>query len=122
MCSQHRVRSYPLLLGGSTLSGFPAKPVIFSIGPPSTAATPGPTKLNLFAYPDSADANGNLADAYSKDGQTELARKYARKVLALLDSHAAPASSWSDTPQRRSEIRKAIEDVLEKLNESSLAP
>jgi dienelactone hydrolase len=76
-------------------------------------------KLNLLAYSDSADANGNLADAYLRDGQKELARKYAQKALALLDSHAAPASSWSDTPQRRSEIRKDIEDVLKKLNDSS---
>src|SRR5438876_4019240 len=68
-------------------------------------------KLNLLAYPDSADANGNLADAYLRDGQKELARKYAQKSLALLASHAAPASSWSDTEQRRSEIRKGVEDV-----------
>ena len=75
-------------------------------------------KLNLLAYPDSADANGNLADAYLREGQKELARKYAQKALALLDSHAAPASSWSDTEQRRSEIRKAVEDVLKKPNDS----
>src|SRR5262249_12673896 len=54
-------------------------------------------KLNLLAYPDSADANDNLAAAYLKDGQKDLARQYAQKALALLDSHAAPASSWSDT-------------------------
>src|SRR5436190_14883589 len=75
-------------------------------------------KLNLLAYPDSADANGNLADAYLRDGQKELARKYAQKSLALLASNAAPASSWSDTEQRRSEIRKAVEDVLKKPNDS----
>src|SRR6266496_2547574 len=73
-------------------------------------------ELNLLAYPDSADANGNLADAYLRDGQKELARKYAQKAFALLDSHAAPASSWCDTQQRRSEIRKGLEDVLKKLN------
>ena len=73
-------------------------------------------QLNLLAYPDSADANGNLADAYLQDGQKDLAREYAQKALALLDSHAAPASSWSDTEQRRGEIRKGIEDVLKKLN------
>src|SRR5437667_4382590 len=49
-------------------------------------------KLNLLAYSDSADGNGNLADAYLRDGQKELARKYAQKALALLDSHAAAAS------------------------------
>ena len=74
-------------------------------------------KLNLLAYPDSADAHNNLADAYLKDGQKDLARQYAEKALALLDSHAAPASSWSDTEQRRGEIRKDVEQVLKKLNE-----
>ena len=73
-------------------------------------------KLNLLAYPDSADAHSNVADAYQSDGQKDLARQYAQKALALLDSHVAPASSWSDTEQRRSEIRKSIEDVLKKLN------
>jgi hypothetical protein len=53
-----------------------------------------------------------------KDGQKDLARTYVQKALALLDSHAAPASSWSDTQQRRSEIRKGVEDVLKKLNDS----
>ncbi len=37
-------------------------------------------KLNLLAYPDSADAHFNLADAYLTDGQTDLARQYARIV------------------------------------------
>src|SRR5437899_5626468 len=74
-------------------------------------------KLNLLAYPDSADAHYNLADAYLKDGQKDLARQYAEKALALLDSHAVPASSWSDTERRRGEIRKDVEQVLKKLNE-----
>jgi tetratricopeptide (TPR) repeat protein len=72
-------------------------------------------KLNLLAYSDSADANANLGDAYLKDGQRDLARKYTEKALALLDSHAAPASSWSDTEQRRGEIRAGIEQVLKKV-------
>jgi tetratricopeptide (TPR) repeat protein len=71
-------------------------------------------KLNLLAYPDSADAHYNLADAYLKDGQKDLARKYAEKALAMLDSHAAPLSSWSDTEQRRGEIRRGIQDTLKK--------
>lgn len=75
-------------------------------------------QLNLFAYPDSADAYSNLADAYLQDGQKDLARQFAEKVIALLDSHKAPASSWSDTDQRRSEIRSSIEDVLKKLKGS----
>src|SRR5205814_3274018 len=52
-------------------------------------------KLNLLAYPDSADAHYNLADAYLKDGQKDPARQLAEKALAMLDSHAAPLSSWS---------------------------
>jgi tetratricopeptide (TPR) repeat protein len=73
-------------------------------------------KLNLLAYPESADANDNLANAYLADGQKDLARQYAEKALAMLDSHAAPASSWSDTEQRRAEIRHDAQDVLKKLS------
>jgi len=69
-------------------------------------------KLNLVAYPDSADAHYNLADAYLADGQKDLARQYAEKALTLLDSHKAPLSSWSDTEERREEIRRAIESTL----------
>jgi tetratricopeptide (TPR) repeat protein len=73
-------------------------------------------KLNLLAYPDSADAHYNLADAYLQVGEKALARQYAEKALAMIDSHAAPLSSWSDTKQRRAEIRSAVEDVLKKLD------
>jgi hypothetical protein len=73
-------------------------------------------KLNLLAYPDSADANDDLADGYLADGQKDLARQHAEKVLALLDAHTSPASSWSDTEPRRGEIRHDAEDVLKKLS------
>lgn len=73
-------------------------------------------KLNLLAYPDSADANSNLADAYLQVGEKTLARQYAGKALAMIDSHAAPLSSWSDTEQRRAEVRSFVEDILKKLN------
>ena len=76
-------------------------------------------KLNLMAYPDSADAHFNLADAYLADGQKELARQYADKALALLDGHRTPLSSWSNTGQRRGEIRK---EILRVLKESQLPP
>ena len=72
-------------------------------------------KLNLLAYPDSADAHYNLADAYLKDGQKDLARQYAEKALAMIDSHKAPLSSWSDTEQRRAEIRSGVLDTLKEL-------
>lgn len=69
-------------------------------------------KLNLLAYPDSADANDNLAAAYLADGQKNLAREYAQEALALLDSHAAPASSWSDTEPKRDRIRHSAQRTL----------
>jgi tetratricopeptide (TPR) repeat protein len=75
-------------------------------------------KLNLLAYPDSADAHYNLADAYLKNGQKDLARQYAEKALAMIDSHKAPLSSWSDTEQRRAEIRIGVQDTLKELNEA----
>jgi len=71
-------------------------------------------KVNLLAYPDSADAHFNLADAYLQDGQKVLARQSAQEALSLLNAHKLPLSSWSDTDERRSEIRQAIEDVLKK--------
>jgi tetratricopeptide (TPR) repeat protein len=74
-------------------------------------------RLNRLAYPDSADAHANLAEAYLEDGQKDLARQYAEKALAMLDSHAAPASSWSDTEQRRGEIRVGAEQILKKVGE-----
>jgi pimeloyl-ACP methyl ester carboxylesterase len=70
-------------------------------------------QLNLLAYPDSADANYNLADAYLADGEKDLARQYAEKALALLDSHKTPLSSWSDTEPRRDEIRHSAQQTLE---------
>jgi formylglycine-generating enzyme required for sulfatase activity/dienelactone hydrolase len=73
-------------------------------------------KLNLLAYPDSADAYSNLADAYLQAGEKALARQYAQKALAMIDSHSAPLSSWSDTEQRRAEVRSGVEDLLRKLN------
>jgi dienelactone hydrolase len=73
-------------------------------------------KLNLLAYPDSADAHSNLADAYFQQGDLPLARQYGEKALAMIDSHAAPLSSWSDTDQRRAEVRSGIEDLLKKLS------
>ena len=75
-------------------------------------------KLNLLAYPDSADAHSNLADAYLNDGQKDLARQYAEKALALLDSHTAPLSSWSDTEQRRAEVRNSVQETLKKAGET----
>jgi uncharacterized damage-inducible protein DinB len=72
--------------------------------------------LNLLAYPESADAHETLAEAYLADGQKDLARRHAEKALAILGSHTAPASSWTDTQQYRGEIGRGALDVLKKLN------
>jgi Tfp pilus assembly protein PilF len=71
----------------------------------------------VLAYPDSADANDNLAGAYLKDGQKDLARHHAEKALAILDSHKVPASSWTDTDEYRGEIRHSVEKTLKTLSE-----
>jgi len=76
-------------------------------------------KLVLLAYPESADANETLAEAYLADGQKELARQHAQKALALLDSHKLPASSWTDTEQYRGEIRRGAEKVVKQLTPGS---
>jgi pimeloyl-ACP methyl ester carboxylesterase len=73
-------------------------------------------KLNVRAYPDSADAHEDLAEAYLSIGQKDLARQHAQKTLALLDAHTVPASSWSDTEPRRGEIRRGAQNVLTKLS------
>jgi tetratricopeptide (TPR) repeat protein len=74
-------------------------------------------KLLEIAYPQSADVQNDLADAYLANGQKEMAREHSQRALSLLDSHAAPASSWSDTEQRRGEIRKSAEQTLKKASE-----
>ncbi len=76
-------------------------------------------KLVLLAYPESADANETLAEAYLADGQKELARQHAEKALALLDSHRLPASSWTDAEQYRGEIRRGAEKILKQLTPGS---
>ncbi len=77
-------------------------------------------KLNLLAYPDSADAHYNLADSYLRVGEKALARQYAEKALGMIDSHITPLSSWSDTEPRRAEIRSAVEDLLKKLDTTAV--
>jgi Flp pilus assembly protein TadD len=76
-------------------------------------------KLVLLAYPESADANETLGEAYLADGQKELARQHAEKALALLDSHKLPASSWTDTEQYRGEIRRGAEKILKQVTPGS---
>jgi dienelactone hydrolase len=72
-------------------------------------------KLVQRAYPASADANDSLADAYLRNGEKELAREYAEKALALLDTKGLPVSSWADTEQLRGEIRRSVQNTLSKV-------
>jgi pimeloyl-ACP methyl ester carboxylesterase len=74
-------------------------------------------ELILVAYPDSADDHDNLASAYLQDGQKDLARLHAEKALAILEAHAGPASSWTDTDEYRGEIRHDVEKILKQLAE-----
>jgi pimeloyl-ACP methyl ester carboxylesterase len=69
-------------------------------------------KLNLLAYPDSADAADSLADAYLADGQEELAHQYAKQSLKILDTPGIAASSWVNTEPYRREIHSDAEKVL----------
>src|SRR5262249_5983987 len=71
-------------------------------------------ELVALAYAQSADAHDNLADAYLAAGQRGRRPPAAEKAPAILDSRAA-ASSWSDTPERRAEIRRDAEKVLRQL-------
>jgi tetratricopeptide (TPR) repeat protein len=79
-------------------------------------------KLNLLAYPDSADANESLAEAYLADGEKELAREFAEKSLSQLGTPGIPASSWTNTDEYRSEIRKGARHVLAKLEKAAADP
>ncbi len=79
-------------------------------------------KLNLLAYPDSADANENLAEAYLADGEKELAREFAEKSLTQLGTPDIPASSWTNADEYRREIRKGAEHVLDKLEKTAANP
>jgi hypothetical protein len=66
-------------------------------------------KPNVLAYPESADANDSLSDAYLADGQKDLARQYAEKALALL------ASDTTDSEARRNLIRDDAQQNLKQL-------
>ncbi|MFY9553020.1 MAG: DinB family protein [Thermoanaerobaculia bacterium] len=69
-------------------------------------------KVNVLAYPESADAHDSLSDAYLADGQKELARENAEKALALLPSDTA------DSETRREEIRDSAQAKLKQLGRS----
>jgi pimeloyl-ACP methyl ester carboxylesterase len=66
-------------------------------------------KLNALAYPESADANDSLSDAYLANGEKDLAREYAEKALALL------ASDTKESEARRDVIRESAQQKLKQL-------
>lgn len=70
-------------------------------------------KLNVIAYPESADANDSLSDAYLADGEKDLAKQYAEKALALLASGVN--HSWNDSEARRNLIRESSQQKLKQL-------
>jgi Tfp pilus assembly protein PilF len=66
-------------------------------------------KLNVKAFPTSANAYDSLADAYLADGQRELARTNAEKAIQLL------ASDTMTSEAGRALIRQSAEDKLKQL-------
>jgi dienelactone hydrolase len=66
-------------------------------------------KLNVIAYPDSANVYDSVSDAYLADGQKELALQNAQKAVDLLAHDAA------DNEQRRNGIRDSAEQKIKQL-------
>ena len=66
-------------------------------------------KLNVAAYPNSANAYDSLGDAYLANGQRDLARENAQKALQLL------ASDTTDPEPRRKAIQESAEGKLKEL-------
>jgi dienelactone hydrolase len=69
-------------------------------------------KLNVTAYPNSANVYDSVSDAYLADGQKDLARQNAKKALEHL------ASDTSDPEQRRNGIKANAEQKLKNLGEA----
>jgi hypothetical protein len=66
-------------------------------------------KLNVFAYPNSANSYDSLSDGYLADGKKDLALQNARKALELV------ASDKTDPEQRRNDIRNSAEQKIKQL-------
>ena len=66
-------------------------------------------KLNVAAYPNSANAYDSLSDAYLADGQKEAARENAKKALDLL------ASDTSVGEAQRQAIQESAAGKLKQL-------
>jgi dienelactone hydrolase len=70
-------------------------------------------KLNVTAYPNSANAYDSLGDAYLADGQKDLARENAKLALEHL------AADTTDTEARRKGIKDSAEQKLKQLGEAN---
>jgi dienelactone hydrolase len=66
-------------------------------------------KLNVTAYPNSANVYDSVSDAYLADGQKDLARENAKKALEHL------AADTSDSEARRNGIKANSEQKLKQL-------
>lgn len=66
-------------------------------------------KLNVEAYPNSANVYDSLADAYEAGGNTELAVQNAERALALLAKETALSED------QKTNIRNSAEDKLRRL-------
>jgi tetratricopeptide (TPR) repeat protein len=66
-------------------------------------------KLNVAAFPDSANVYDSLSDAYLADGQKDLARENAKKALQTL------ATDTTATEPYRNGIRQNAEEKLKQL-------
>jgi len=66
-------------------------------------------KLNVAAYPNSANTYDSLSDAYLADGQKDLALQNARKAIELLPKDTALSE------QRRKGVRDSAEEKLKQL-------
>ena len=68
-------------------------------------------KLNVIAYPDSANVYDSLSDAYLADGQKDLARENAKRALQML------ATDTSGDPAFRKGVQESAEGKLKQLGE-----
>jgi tetratricopeptide (TPR) repeat protein len=69
-------------------------------------------KLNVIAYPNSANVYDSLSDAYLADGQKDLARENAKKALELLPSDT------TDPVEFREGIKASSEQKLKQLGDA----
>jgi hypothetical protein len=68
-------------------------------------------KLNVSAFPNSANVYDSLSDAYLADGQKDLARENAKKALEILPTD----SSLSD--EYRKGMKENAENKLKQLGD-----